>query len=268
MTSGAIDHDRLVHKIGRPVTRVLLSPRLRKIPLARSLYTWMYLLGKTLAEPRERRFLRRQVEPGMAVFDVGANIGFYTAFLARLVGPEGRVHAFEPDPLSFGILRRRTSSRSNVEVTQAAAGERSGRTTLFCNRLNRADNRVYVPAGDLSLEPMDVPVITLDGYCETRGIDRIDAVKMDVQGAEVAVLAGFRRTLLRLRPRWMLVEFAPELLTGAGSSPEAFWEILGELGFEPWAFDEGGRPCRIEDRAVFTRRYEHGYTDVWAQRTE
>lgn len=267
MTSGAIDHDRLVHKLGRPVTRLLLSPRLREVPLAKSLYTWMYLLGKTLAEPRERRFLRQVVEPGMVVFDVGANIGFYTTFLAGLVGPAGRVHAFEPDPVSFDILRRRTSPQSNVEVTQAAAGEHPGRTTLFCNRLNRADNRVYTHPGDLPLEPMDVPVLTLDDYCTARRIDRIDAVKMDVQGAEVAVLAGFRQTLLRLRPGWMLVEFAPELLTGAGSSPEAFWEILAGLGYEPWAFDDAGRPFRVEDTAAFTRRYEQGYTDVWARRS-
>lgn len=265
MTSGAIDHDRLIHKIGRPVTRFLLSPRLRRIPLARSLYAWMYLLGKILAELRERRFLRQRVEPGMVVFDVGANIGFYTTFLAGLVGPAGHVHAFEPDPVCFDILRRRTACRPNVDVTQAAAGDRPGRMTLFCNRLNRADNRVYAHQGNLPLESVDVPAITLDDYCEARGVDRIDAVKMDVQGAEVAVLAGFRQTLLRVRPRWMVLEFAPELLTGAGSSPEAFWEILAELGFEPYSIEPDGRTLPITDTKEFTRRYEQGYTDVWAR---
>jgi FkbM family methyltransferase len=267
MTGGAIDHDRLVHKLGRPVTRVLLSPRLRRIPLARSLYAWMYLLGKTLSESRERRFLRQRVEPGMVVFDIGANIGFYTTFLAGLVGPAGRVHAFEPDPVSFDILRRRTARRPNVEVTQTAAGDRPGRMTLFCNRFNRADNRVYAHQGNLPLEPVEVPAITLDDYCEARGIDRIDAVKMDVQGAEVAVLAGFRQTLLRLRPRWMLLELAPELLTGAGSSPEAFWEILAELGFEPHSIEPDGRTLPITDTGELTRRYEQSYTDVWARRS-
>jgi FkbM family methyltransferase len=263
---GAIDHDRLIHKLGRPVTRILLSPRLRRVRLARSAYAWMYLLGKTLAESRERRFLRERVAPGMVVFDVGANIGFYTTFLSRLVGPAGRVHAFEPDPVSFEILRERTARRPNVEVTQAAAGERPGRMTLFCNRLNRADNRVYAHGGNIPLERIEVPTLTLDDYCEARGIDRIDALKMDVQGAEVAALAGFRRTLARTPPRWMLIEFAPELLTGAGSSPEAFWALLAEYGFTPHRVEPDGRTLPIADTAAVTRELAQGYTDVWAER--
>jgi FkbM family methyltransferase len=261
----AIDHDSLIHKIGRPVTRLLLSPRLRRLRLARSLYAWMYLLGKTLAERRERRFLGEQVKPGMVVFDIGANIGFYTTLLARRVGPTGRIHAFEPDPVSFEILAGRVARHPNVTVTQAAAADRPGRVTLFCNRLNRADNRVYAHGGDIPLEAMAVSALTLDDYCEAHGIDRIDALKMDVQGAEVAALAGFRRTLARNPPRWMLIEFAPELLTRAGSSPEAFWRILDELGLEPWGFDQDGKAFRIADRAAFTREYEDGYTDVWAK---
>ncbi|HEY4595480.1 MAG TPA: hypothetical protein VIJ02_03700, partial [Thermoanaerobaculia bacterium] len=99
--------DPLVHRIGRLLTRMLLAPGLRDLPGIRDLYSRLYVLGKTLAEPRERRFFQEQVEPGMVVFDVGANLGFYTLLLADRVGPQGRVHAFEPDPLSCELLRRR-----------------------------------------------------------------------------------------------------------------------------------------------------------------
>jgi FkbM family methyltransferase len=265
-----VSSERLIHRIGGVVTRSLLAPPLRGLRPVRALYTRLYILGKVLAEPGERRFFREQVKPGMVVFDVGANLGFYTLLLSELVGPSGRVHAFEPDPLSFGILQdRATASRHrNVEVTQAAVGDQDGRVTLYCNRRNRADNRIHAShEPDSAAETVEVPLIKLDDYCATRGIDRIDAVKMDVQGAEAAVLAGFRQTLLRVRPTWMFLEFAPELLVCAGSSPEAFWEILNELGYEPWGFDEAGRPFRIEDTAAFTRRYEQGYTDVWARRS-
>ncbi len=90
--------DPLVRRLGRLATRVLLAPGFRDLPGVRALYARLYVLGKTLAEPRERRFLREQTEPGMVIFDVGANIGFYTLLLAKRVGPTGRVHAFEPDP--------------------------------------------------------------------------------------------------------------------------------------------------------------------------
>jgi FkbM family methyltransferase len=261
----ATGQDRLIHKIGRPVTRILLAPRLRHLRLARSAYAWMYLLGKTLAESRERRFLRRRVEPGMVVFDVGANIGFYTTFFSRLAGSAGRVHAFEPDPLSFQILRERTARLPNVVATQAAAADRPGRLTLYCNRFNRADNRLSALDGHIPAEPVEVPALTLDDYCEAHGVGRVDAVKIDVQGAEVAALAGFRRTLARTPPRWLLIELAPELLTAAGSSPEALWQILDELGLEPSSIEAGGTVAPIADTAAFTRRYAKSYTDVWAQ---
>ncbi len=258
--------ERLVHKIGAPVTRLLLSPGLRGNPLSRALYTRLYLLGKGLAERREVRFFRDQVRPGMVVFDVGANVGFYTTLFARLVGPAGQVHAFEPDPLSCGILRQRTARHANVETNPIAVGDHPGTITLFCNRSNRADNRVHPSLGDETAEAVEVPLTTLDDYCAARGIDRIDAVKLDIQGAEVAALAGFRQTLARTRPRWLLIELSPEHLRAAGSSPDALWRTLDDLGFEPWAFDDDGKALRIEDPAAFARRYETGYTDVWARR--
>jgi FkbM family methyltransferase len=202
----------------------------------------------------------------MVVFDAGANVGFYTLLLADRVGPTGRVHAFEPDPLSFEILKSRAAGRSNVEINQTAVGDHTGAVTLYTNRSNRADNRVHASLGTETAEAVEVPLTTFDDYCAARGIERIDAVKMDIQGAEVAALVGFRKTLARLKPRWMLIEFSPEHLRGAGSGPEAFWGILGELGFEPWGFDESGEAFRIEDTGEFTRRWEGGYTDVWARR--
>jgi FkbM family methyltransferase len=257
---------RLIHKIGAPVTRALLSPRLRGTALGRGLYTRLYLLGKSLAERREVRFLRDQVQPGMVVLDVGANLGFYTLLLADRVGPQGRVHAFEPDPLSFDLLKRRAAGHANIEIHQTAVGDHEGTITLYTNRSNRADNRVHPSLGSDTAEAVNVPLTTLDDYCIARNIERIDAVKMDIQGAEVSALSGFRRTLTNLKPRWMLIEFSPVHLRGAGSSPEAFWAILGELGYEPWGFGEGGEAFRIGDTEVFTRRWEGGYTDVWARR--
>jgi FkbM family methyltransferase len=260
-----VSGDPLVHRIGRLLTRMLLAPGLRDLPGIRDLYSRLYVLGKTLAEPRERRFFQEQVEPGMVVFDVGANLGFYTLLLADRVGPQGRVHAFEPDPLSCELLRRRTAGRANVEINQAAVGDHEGTITLYTNRSNRADNRVHPSLGAETAEAVDVSLTTLDAYCAARGIERIDAVKMDIQGAEVSALAGFRKTIDRLEPRWMLIEFSPEHLRGAGSSPEAFWGILAELGYEPWGFGEDGSALRIADTAAFTRRWEGGYTDVWAK---
>ncbi|HKV09044.1 MAG TPA: FkbM family methyltransferase [Thermoanaerobaculia bacterium] len=259
--------EKLVHHLGAPVTRLLLSPSVRKTALGRALYARLYTIGKVLAERREMRFLREQVKPGMVVFDVGANIGFYTFLLADAVGPQGKVHAFEPDPVSFGILEHRAARHKNVFVTRAAAGDRAGTVSLFCSPTNRADNRIHPSHEARPAETFEVPLITLDAYCTENGIEKIDAIKMDIQGAEIAALRGFASTLARLRPAWLLVEFSPEHLRGAGSTPEDFWKTLSDLGFTPWGFDQDGHPFRIEDTAAFTREHETTYTDVWARRS-
>ena len=260
--------ERLVHKLGRAATRVLLAPSVRRFALARRLYLHLYLLGKTLAEPRERRFFQEHVQPGMVVLDIGANVGFYSLLLGDLVGPAGRVYAFEPDPLSFGLLapRAEASRHGNVSAAQVALGDREGRLTLYCSRTNRADNRVHA-SHETPVEEVEVTLTTLDAFLTGKGVERIDAVKMDVQGAEVAVLAGARETLRRTRPLWMLIELSPDHLRGAGSSPEAFWEILEDLGYEPWGLDGAdGQPFLIADRAAFAQDLGAGYTDVWAKR--
>lgn len=256
--------ERLVHKLGRAVTRVLLSPGAQRSRLARAAYARLYLAGKALAERRERAFLRRQVRPGMVVFDIGANLGFYSTFLARLVGPEGRVHAFEPDPFCFGILERRARAHPNLTVAQTALGDHEGRVTLYCNRLNRADNRIHDSLGGETGDAVEVPLTTLDRYCAEHGLERIDALKMDVQGAEVAVLAGMKEVLSRTKPLWLFLELSPDHLGGAGSSPEAFWQVLDDAGYEPFSLGDDGSASPIADRLAFSTALGDGYTDVWA----
>ncbi len=257
--------------IGRRLTRVLLSPRRRSRPLALALYGRAYLIGKWFAEPRERAFLRAQVHPGMVVFDIGANVGFYTLRLARQVGSGGRVHAFEPDPLSFDILRQRVSAKApgNVELRAVAVGEREGTVALRCGALNRADNRIHGSHAEGEVaESVEVPLVTLDGYCAAHRVERLDAVKMDVQGAEVEALRGFQDALRRLRPSWLLVELSPQHLRGAGATAEQLWQLLAAARYRPWGFDRRGRAFPIADTAAFAAVCEGSYTDVWARRVE
>lgn len=253
-------------RIGKIVTRVMLSPPLRRFALAQRAYATLYLTGKWLAERREREFFRQHLTPGMVVLDIGANVGFYTTLFSRLVGEAGHVYALEPDPFSFDILARRVRRPRfrNVTTDQLALGDREGTTTLFCSMVNRADNRTHPSHEGVPVERVVVPLTTLDAFCARRGIDRIDVVKMDVQGAEVAVFHGMRRTVERCRPQWMFLEFAPADLRGAGTSPEEFWGVLQGYGYTPYALDERCRPLPIADRALFTQQHADWYTNVWA----
>lgn len=263
-----MDQLRLLHGIGRAVTRLLLSPPVRATRLGLWAYTRMYLAGKSLADRGARRFLESRVEPGMVVLDIGANVGFYSLFFAEKVGPTGSVYAFEPDPLSRRILedRRRAADLSNLEIAPVALGDREGRVTLYCNPTNRADNRLHASLEAPGVEAVDVPLTTLDAFCAEKGIARIDAIKMDVQGFEVAALRGMRETMGKTPPRWLFLEFEPELLRGAGASPEELWALIDEYSYEAFAVGDDGQTAPVTDREGLARRYAKGYVDLWLVR--
>src|SRR3954469_7285720 len=133
-----------IHAAGRILTRALLHPRVRHLPLMAGTYCRLYLIGKRLTDRRELSTLRSLIRPGMVIADIGANVGFYAVEMAKCVGPRGRILAFEPDPLTFGLLQDRVNRASldNVETYQVALGGTSGRAALYCSSYNRADNRL------------------------------------------------------------------------------------------------------------------------------
>lgn len=145
------------------------------------------------------------LRPGMVAIDCGAHIGEYTLLMAALVGPEGQVHAFEPDPRVFAILQENVARNGlrNVWLHEKALGELGESKFLLAedptaSSLSRFASRTG--------EEVKVAVTTLDAYAEYQGLSRVDAVKIDVEGAEGAVLAGANRVLTELRPGLVEIE--------------------------------------------------------------
>jgi FkbM family methyltransferase len=148
------------------------------------------------------------VRPGQVVYDVGANIGFFTILCARLVGPEGRVFAFEPMPANVATLRHNIAMNGleNVTVVEKALSFSSGTAELFISpwpafhSLNvegavKRDNR-----GRDAGAPIVVETVTLDGFLRGHGGPVPDLVKLDVEGAELLALEGMRETLRTRAP--------------------------------------------------------------------
>lgn len=256
----------IIRRIGYGVTRAFLSDRLRRVPAARRAYTSLRLLHKRLTEQRELKFFREHLRPGMTVVDVGANVGFYTSQFSRLVGERGSVYAFEPDPFCGAILDRRFRrlTTANVRVEHAALGEAAGSVTLYCSLRDRAESRVHPFDPAVPVEEVRVRALRLDDFCRDRGLDRLDVVKIDVEGAEVAVLRGMRGLMAPRPPDWMLVEFSPEHLRRAGESPEAFWTAFAEHGYEFYLLADEGRAERIDDTDAFSEAHSRDVTNVVA----
>ena len=144
----------------------------------------------------EIRALHRHLRPGQVAVDVGANVGLLTLLFARQVGPNGRVIAFEPAPLAFGLLSANIAINSyrNVQAVPAAVMDYSGWVELHLCCSGDSDNRVagVAMAGPLR-ETILVPCVALDHHFVTGS--RVDFIKIDVQGAEQLALKGMRRVL-------------------------------------------------------------------------
>ncbi len=163
--------------------------------------------------------LAAALRPGDVVLDVGANVGFLTVLAARLVGPSGQVVAFEPVPANARQVRRNAAlnRQAQVRVVEAAVGERDGTATLVLAR----------HAGGAALAGADLPpdacgervvdVVTLDGWLAghaARLPGPVRLLKVDVEGAEPAVLRGAAGLLAGARP---LVLLEVDAATAAGA---------------------------------------------------
>ena len=161
------------------------------------------LLKPFKPEPCIRRFCR----PGDTVVDVGANIGEWTLQMADAVGPSGRVIAIEPIPRLVEAVRKSALANNmrQVEVVAAALSEIEGKAEFSVERGNTGGSRLGPhPGGAEAFDRITVRVMTLDALIAGVGVDRVDFIKVDVEGFELEVLLGARGTLARHRPAMYL----------------------------------------------------------------
>lgn len=205
-------------------------------------------------EVRETRFCERILQPEMTVFDVGANIGLYTLLFARHVGAGGAVHAFEPDSENLRRLRTNLALNEieNVCVVPAAVYSRHGTVTLhvFPTSLNawHSLGRPTLPDPFLPgrttapIEERFVEATTLDAYCDAHDVDRIDLLKIDVEGAELDVLRGGAALLDAQRVGVLLFEVSVPQVRSLGHSADAVFGVLESHGYSSYELDADARP--------------------------
>jgi FkbM family methyltransferase len=179
---------RLVHEVWMPYRNLLIPPSERPV----------------------RQLIENLTQPGWRCADVGANFGMMTEVMARCAGTAGQVMAFEAHPLNASILRRRMQAQGLdpiVRVENMAASDGSiDLLQLYAGR-RRSPNEWNVMGknveGRTTPAVMEIPATSLDAYFGTRPLD---LVKIDVEGAEVLVIAGMRQLLTHQKPV-CLVEF-------------------------------------------------------------
>jgi FkbM family methyltransferase len=191
------------------------------------IYRVCYGAFKAYADRAERQLLKEILSNGSVVVDAGANIGIYSELLSRCVGASGIVHSFEPSPENFRRLQAATHNLSNVRVCQSAVGECSQRSKLYLSRKLNVDHRTYATEGD-SRRIVPIDIIALDDYFKPS--QRVDLIKMDIQGYELHALRGASRVLADNPDIKLLIEFWPYGLTQAGANSADLIAFLEQKG--------------------------------------
>jgi len=231
---GAAGPDRLPGGwwVVSPVVRVRRLGLRLELDLRDNLQRTLYATGTY--EPALLRFLHHELRRGDVLVDVGAHIGVHAltaaARLRRLGG--GAVVAFEPARDSAAKLRAAAArNRLDLTVVEAALAAEPGTAELRGDPAYDAAD-----AGVRSLHgggpPVQtVTVTTFDAWAAEAGAERLDLVKLDVEGAELAALGGMAASLHRLRPRAVVVELKDRVLERAGVDAGEVRELLGRLGY-------------------------------------
>jgi len=181
---------------------------------------------------------RALIRPGDTLMDVGANIGLWAMGAARRVGPEGSVHAFEPVPNNFMRMERNLALNGLKQVTsrQLALSDSVGHTVFYA--ATSANSGVgSLTQGDNANRPIEIDMTTIDNYCETNSISRVDLIKVDVEGAEQLVFRGAVRLLTSAEAPVIMFETDEQLTGRFGSSSRSIKADLALHGYSFYRYD-------------------------------
>jgi FkbM family methyltransferase len=195
----------------------------------------IYLLGAF--ERSTAATLERLVEPGDVVFDIGANIGAHTLALARSVGPSGRVVAFEPTDFAFAKLLRNLALNPELaqrvralQVQLADQPSAPRELEIYASWPLEANGHVHAKHRGRLVTARNASVDTLENLVAREGIDRLDLIKIDVDGHEYPVLRGARAILARFQPV-LVMEVSPYVHAEQKHRFGDLIALLRELGY-------------------------------------
>lgn len=179
-------------------------------------------------EPETFHFFHEYVNKGDTVLDIGAHIGLFAVLTAKLVGDEGRIFAFEPTPFTRSVLEEVVTLNGCsgvVEIRGEAVSSKRG-TTVFYDTGNEISNANSLVRSELSQKEIPIDLISIDEFVSELALN-VDCIKIDVEGAELDVLAGARETYLSQRPPTRL-GLHPRFIVQNGQTLEDIWGLIEE----------------------------------------
>lgn len=247
----------LLHRAMHKLAFYLLFPLLEAVQGFRTMpddpfwFRFELLTGRH--EPETAATLRGLIKPGMTVLDIGAHVGYYARRASDLVGTNGRVVAFEPHPRNHAMLKRNVGNRQNVTLLQVALAESEGTAELHDYLMMSASGSLhydqnlrdvqeqaqkrsaddFAPRFESGFTPQTYSVRTapVDSLLADLGIERVDVVKMDIEGAEMGALRGMKKTIQNSPNLSLVMEYNPLGLKAFDNEPLAALKEILTMGF-------------------------------------
>jgi FkbM family methyltransferase len=232
--------------------------------LSHAFRAWRRNLAWKKHEP-ETPYLADLLSGAPLCLHVGASDGRHSYVMTR-VAPRARIFAIEPSAFSFEVLKTTLAWHriaGQVTAVHAAVGDKAGELLLvtprkITGRMGRAyafvaetapEGKLRPDLEDTGVELQPTPVVTIDGFCAERGINRVDFIRMDIEGAELMALAGAKGVLDRDRPH-VLIEIHPQMLEARfGGTAEEVVELFRSRGYRMFALN-GNRLEERQDAAM------------------
>ncbi len=222
------------------------------------------LVSSGIHDKQMTEVIKSIITRGMVCLDIGAMIGYFTLIMARLVGEEGKIFAFEPSPHNFDLLVKNIAINGydNITAVPKAVSNKNEKTELFLDRINLGSHSLVTPGENthtLGKDIIEVEAQTLDSlFRDYNG--KIDFVKIDAGGAETAVLEGMETIINQNKDLMIITQFQPGPLATFGSSSEEFQNRLIQYGFKLYDIDEKKHSLHPIDAASLRKEYPPGKT--------
>jgi len=248
---------QLIHHLTTLLQRLVIKREIKTLDIARSRivltlhdnrkFYWTVkdrtsLLGLGLTgvwEPAETGFLRSFIRPGQVVIDGGANYGYYSILFSFLVGARGKVHCFEPLKEAYELLREHiilNNATSNVSLHRYGLGESRKHTNMYVMKGWGWGSATVRPTGDIFMGTCQI--VSLDWYIKQKKINRVDFMKLDIEGSEFSALKGSMQTLQRFFPG-LMIEITKDAYHDFGYTLIDLYDFLHGLRYSLYRLHRG-----------------------------
>lgn len=228
-------------------------------------YNFIYPIFKRKQDKKEIQLINSILKPGFHVLDIGANIGFYTTIFSQAVGANGRIYAFEPEPINFKRFQKNCNSLKNVSLINKAVSDKTGVLKIYLSKMLNVDHRTY--AIDDYAEIKEIDAITIDDYLAQHGNPPIGFIKIDIQGYEMAALKGMINTLKKNPGVKIISELWPFGLRKAGSSAVEVIRYYAAENFNVYLLSGEENKLLTEETVLQLEDSENVYYNIFVSKS-